>query len=170
MNVAQIVFINIADYPHLIEVGDGEEVGSVVEALDAFGSGDILLDDRAGDGSAKFDQRAGMGRVAAQQANMMLGILDIHTGFLFRVFRLLQVFFRQCAVGEEQLRPVEALLRQALIGGRLLIVGKRSRQIGALNGEQHLTFLHRNLPGAPSTRPHGRSLGKSRGWCCSHRE
>jgi hypothetical protein len=51
MNFAEIILENIAEYPDLRKIGDGEKVGSVIEALHAFRSGDILLDDGAGYGS-----------------------------------------------------------------------------------------------------------------------
>jgi hypothetical protein len=65
-----------------------------------------------------------MGRISAQYADMLFGVLHIYLGFLFRVLRLLQVFFRQGAMGVKQLRPVEALLRQPFVGGSLLIIGE----------------------------------------------
>src|ERR1035437_1332130 len=72
MNFAQIVFEYIAHDPDLTEIGDGEQVGSVVETLDAFESCDVLLDNRAGYGSLQIDQRAGMRGVGAQDLHVML--------------------------------------------------------------------------------------------------
>ena len=38
MHVAEIVFIDVAQHPHLAEIGDGKQIGTIVEALDPFES------------------------------------------------------------------------------------------------------------------------------------
>ena len=73
---------------------------------------------------------------------MLFGVLHIHMSFLFRVLRLLQVFFRERTVRVEQLCPVQGFLRQAFVRGRLLIVRECCGEIGAMDRKQNLAFLH----------------------------
>jgi len=48
LNLAEIVFVNIANHPHLRKISDGEEVGAVVQTLDSFKSRYVLLHDCSG--------------------------------------------------------------------------------------------------------------------------
>src|ERR1035441_3013028 len=91
MNFAQIVFEDIADHPDFGEIGDSEQVGSAVEALDAFESGDVLFNDGSRFGSLQIDERAEMSGIGAQYLNVVLGGLDVDFGLVFRILRGFEV-------------------------------------------------------------------------------
>ena len=142
VNFAQIVFEDIADHPDFGEIGDGEQVGSVVEALDAFESGDVLFDDGSRYGSFQIDQRTGMRGIGAQDLNVMLGGFDVDFGFVFGVLRGFEVLGRDGAAVEEHLSAVESFVREHFIGLGLLVIGHRGGEVGAGNHQQRLTFRH----------------------------
>src|SRR5579863_1918134 len=73
----------------------------------------------------------------------MLGILHIYLGLVLRVLCHLQIFLCESAAGVQKLRPIQGLSRQALVNHSFLIVRERTRQIGAVDGEQDLTLCYR---------------------------
>ena len=60
-----------------------KSVGSVVEALHSFRSGDVLLDDRSCHGRFQLDQWAGVSGVGAQEAHFMIRGFDVYLGLVF---------------------------------------------------------------------------------------
>src|SRR5208282_558220 len=109
MNIAEIVFVNIADNPHVREIGDRKQVGGVVKTLDAFEPGNILLDDGSGDRSPEFDHGAGVRGISAENAQAAFGGLLIRLGLGVGVLGNFQIFLGKRSLGVEQLGAFEGL-------------------------------------------------------------
>src|SRR5580704_15570868 len=139
---SQIVFKNIAYHPDLGEIGDSEQVGSIVEALHTFEASDILFDDGAGNRGAQLQEWAGLRRVAAQNPYVLLGGFLVDLRFFLSVLRSLQIFFSHRAAVEEQLRAVQRFPGDLFVRNCLLIVGKRGGKVGAGDRQQGLALLH----------------------------
>ena len=93
------------------------KIGSVVEALDAFESGNVLLDDRAGDGRAQVEQRRRMRGIAANDPDFLLGRGD-HFGFVLGVLRELQDLSRRSRRGQYSIWARSRALRESSSSAR----------------------------------------------------
>ncbi len=112
MYFAEIILIDITKHPNLREIGDGEQVRTVVETLDPLEPRNVLLNNSSGESEHE-----------CQSANW--DELDLHPvvrtccsafctstmRFLFRILGLLQVFFCERTMRVEQLCPVQRLFR-----------------------------------------------------------
>ncbi len=117
MDGSEVVLIDVADDPDVREVGDGERAlrAGVGDAGGASG-GDILGDDDAGGGGVDLDAVAGMVFVNAEDAELLLGCLEIGFGVGFAVFGDLKLGF-----GDGTL-VVEELVALKDDGGEVLVV------------------------------------------------
>src|SRR5690349_5968205 len=106
MNHAQVVLKDVAHYPHLVKVGNGEQARAVIQASYPFEPSDVLLNDRSRNRRAEFDRRSRVCWVASHQTHSLFCIAHISSSLLFGVRRELQVFFCKGTMRVQQLSSV----------------------------------------------------------------
>ena len=131
MYLAQVIFKHVAHHPNLGKIGNGEEIGCVVQAFNPLESSDVLFDDGPRNWCPQVNPGAGMIGIAAQHPDMLFGGLEIYLCLVCRVLRNLQILLRQGAVGVKQLRPVQRLAGKRFVGSSLLVIRHRGGQIRA---------------------------------------
>ena len=110
MHLAEIIFIDIAYHPHLREIGDGKQIGTVVEALDPLESGNVLLDDGARRPEREFRSASWDGPDRHPICERVVRRSARPPELSLPCPRLLQIFLCQRAMRVEQLRPVQGFL------------------------------------------------------------
>ncbi len=113
--LADIVLVNITHHPDASQVGDREKVGGIIQALDAFETGYILLHDGSRNGRTQFDQGTGMSGISANYPEAAFSSLEIGLGLVFGILRNLQIFLRDCPVRVKKFSAFQGFAGQLFI-------------------------------------------------------
>ena len=136
----KIVLIHIADDPHLGRIGNREQVGRIIQALDSGRGRYVLFNDGSTRRRLYFDQPARLAHVRAQHAQPFRRIFHHDLGLRRSVLGDLDFLQRDRALPSQELGTFQLLARQFVVRQRLPVVGERLGDIGALNPQQELAL------------------------------